>query len=96
MIKMATDIQLKQWRSELKRDYPQIEDYFLNLVIDLYKANPDYVKKLSKKKFKEASNDIPHEIVGAVNIIPADDKETMDKYFKEAIVLPKEDDEASA
>ena len=92
---MATEMQLKTWRAELKRDYPKIEDYFLDLVLDLYKNNPDYVKKLSKKKFKDVSGDIPREIVGAVDVIPSTNTELMNKYFKEPVVLPA-DNEAEA
>lgn len=92
---MATEIQMKQWRSELKRDYPQCADYFIDLVLDLYKANPEYVKKLHKKKFQELTNDTPKEIVGAVDVIPSTDTEAMKKYFKEPVMLPKEGEEAS-
>lgn len=93
---MATEMQLKTWRAELKRDYPKIEDYFLDLVLDLYKNNPDYVKKLSKKKYKEVSGDIPREIVGAVDVIPSTNTELMNKYFKEPVVLPSVEEEATA
>ena len=90
---MATDNQMKQWRNELKRDYPQCADYFIDLVLDLYKGNPEYIKKLHKRKFQELNNDIPNEIVGAVDVTPSTDTEAMKKYFKEPVILPKEDED---
>lgn len=89
---MATETQIKTWRSELKRDFPKCDDFFLDLVLDLYKHNPEYVKKLSKKKFKEVTSDIPHEIVGAVDVIPSTDTDFMNKYFKEPLMLPAEEE----
>lgn len=89
---MATEVQIKQWRKELMKDYPTTDPYFIDLVLDLYKYNPDYIKKLPKKKVKPVeTTPIEKEVVGAVSVIPADDTETINKYFKQPIEL--KDDE---
>jgi hypothetical protein len=93
---MATDIQIKQWRKELIRDYPQCDPYFLDLVLDIYKHNPDYIKKLHKKKFKEITTEVPKEIVGGMSVILADDTETISKYFKTPVALNEDYEEVKA
>ena len=91
-----TPAQKQLWKNELMKDYPTTDRYFIDLVLDLYEKDPTYIKKLSKRKFKEISNDIPHEIVGAVDVIPSTDTEAMKKYFKEPVILPKEEDKTTA
>jgi hypothetical protein len=72
---MATDIQIKQWRTELLNDYKSCDPYFIDLVLSLYKNDAEYVKKFSKKKFKKVEYEVPSEIVGGVSIIDASDTE---------------------
>ena len=86
---MATESQLKEWKKQLIKDFPQVEGYFIDLVLDLYKSNPDYIKKLPKRKFKEIKDEVPKEIVGVVNVVPADAPEVK-KWFKEPIYIPPE------
>lgn len=91
---MATKAQLKQWKAELTRDYPTCQEYFIDLILELYEKNPEYVKKLPKRKFKEVKTETPKEIVGAVSVINNPSDEIISKYFQPAIVL--KDDEQTA
>lgn len=88
---MASDHQLKQWRKELMADFPNVEPYFLDLVLDLYKHNPDYVKKLPKRKFKEVKQNLPSEIVGACSVINNPNDEFINRYFKEPLIIKDEE-----
>jgi hypothetical protein len=88
---MASDQQLKKWREELIRDYPNTDPYFIDVVLDTYKHDPDYIKKLPKKKFKEVKQEIPSEIKGAVEVITPDE-EFIKKYFQEPIQLPQSEE----
>jgi hypothetical protein len=88
-----TTIQKKQWKEELMRDFPNCEEYFINLVLDLYEKNADYVKKLNKKKFKPLEQETPKEIVGAIEIVNGCDEAFIKKYFQEPIYIPPNDDE---
>jgi hypothetical protein len=90
-----TDAQRKQWKQELMRDYPLTEPYFIDLVLDLYKFKPDYVKKLNKKKFNAIEQETPKEIVGAISVVDGNDESFIKKYFQEPIYLPPEDEETS-
>ena len=89
---MATDTQIKQWRTELMNDYKNCDPYFIDLVLSLYKNDPEYVKKLGKNKFKKVEHEVPSELVGNVSIIDASDTEKINHYFKEPIVLPEGDE----
>lgn len=91
---MASEHQLKQWRKELLADFKHCDPYFIDLVLDLYKHNPDYVKKLPKRKFKEVKQDLPREIVGACSVINNPDDEFISKYFKPPITLTEEEAQA--
>jgi hypothetical protein len=82
-----TTIQKKQWKQELMRDFPNCEEYFINLVLDLYEKNADYVRKLNKKKFKPIEQETPKEIVGAIEVVPGTE-EVIKKYFQEPIYIP--------
>ena len=88
---MATKTQIAQWKDELQRDFKSCDPYFINLICELYESNPDYVKKVVKKKFKKVEVDTPKEIVGAVNIIKDPTPEVIDKYFKAPIVIKDEE-----
>jgi len=90
---MATKAQLKQWKAELTRDYPTCEPYFIDLILELYEKNPEYIKKLPKRKFKEVTAETPKEIVGAVSVINNPSEEIIKKYFKEPTVI-KEDEQS--
>jgi hypothetical protein len=88
-----TPSQKKQWKQELMRDYANIEPFFLDLVLDLYEKNPDYVKKLHKKKFKPVTNEVPKEIVGGITVVDGTDEAFIKKYFKEPEYIPPTDDD---
>lgn len=90
---MATEIQLKTWKKELMRDYPNVDSYFVDLVLDLYKYNPDYIKKLNKKKFQPINEEIPTEFVGAIDVVDGNNEEFIKKYFKEPEYIPPSEDE---
>jgi hypothetical protein len=90
---MATEVQLKTWKKELMTDYPNIDPYFVDLVLDLYKHNPDYVKKLHKKKFEPINKEVQTEIVGAIDVVDGSDEAFIKKYFKEPEYIPPPDEE---
>jgi hypothetical protein len=83
-----TQTQRKQWKQELMRDYPNIEPYFIDILLDLYDKNPEYVKKLPKRKFKPVEQKTPKEIVGAVSVVDGSNEEFVKKYFKEPEYIP--------
>lgn len=91
---MATEIQLKQWKKELMAEFPNCEPFFIDLVLDLYKHNPDYVKKLPKQKVKPVeAKPLPKEIVGCVDVVRQPTADFIDKYFKKPIYLPPEEEQ---
>ena len=90
---MATKSQILQWRAELIKDYPTTDPYFIDLILELYEKNPDYVKRLPKRKFKNVNKETPKEIIGSVSVINNPSEEIINKYFQPPIVL--KDDEQS-
>jgi hypothetical protein len=38
------------WISQIKKDYPNVPDYVVNWMLDVYEKDPDFLKKESKKK----------------------------------------------
>lgn len=89
---MTTEHILKQWRTELMNDYKNCDPYFIDLVLQLYKNDAEYVKKLTKRKFKKVVNEVPKEIIGGVSIIDANDTEKINHYFKQPIVITDDDE----
>jgi hypothetical protein len=92
---MATKTQIAQWKEELKTSFPNCDPYFINLICDIYETNPEYIKKVVKKKFKKVEVETPKEIIGSVNVIKDPSPEIIDKYFKAPIVI-KDDDQVEA
>jgi hypothetical protein len=92
---MATKTQISLWKNELKRDFPNCDPYFINLICEIYETNPEYVKKVVKKKFKNVEVETPKEILGAVNVIKDPSPEIIDKYFNAPVVI-KNDDQVKA
>lgn len=90
---MATKAQIRQWKEELKRDFPTCEPYFIDLVCDIYEKNPEYMKKLPKKKFKPVENTTPAEIMGAVQVLNNPSDEILNKYFKKPLVIEGDETE---
>lgn len=83
--------QKAKWKQELLRDFPNVETYFIDLVLDLYEKNPEYVKKLSKKKIKDFKPvEVPKEIVGACSVVNNPDEEYINRYFKPPITITEE------
>lgn len=91
-----TASQRKQWKQELLRDYPNTEAYFIDLVLDLYDKNADYVKKLHKKKFKPVTQEVPKELVGAITVVDGNDESFIKKYFKEPEYIPPPEEETKS
>jgi hypothetical protein len=92
-LKQMTEHQIKTWRRELLQDNPTCDPYFINLVLDLYKNDPYYIKGLSKRKFKPIVIQVPKEIVGAISIVPATDEKFRKKYFQEPLTLTADDED---
>jgi hypothetical protein len=44
------------WISQIKKDYPNVPDYVVNWMLDVYEKDPDFFKKESKKKHKVQPN----------------------------------------
>jgi hypothetical protein len=40
------------WISQIKKEYPNVPDYVINWMLDVYEKDPDFFKKESKKKHK--------------------------------------------
>jgi hypothetical protein len=52
------------WITQIKKDYPNVSDYVVNWMLDVYEKDPKFSKKESKKKHKvkpktEKVEDIP-------------------------------------
>jgi formylmethanofuran dehydrogenase subunit E len=48
------------WISQIKKDYPNVPDYVVNWMLDVYEKDPEFFKKESKKKHKvKPKEDIP-------------------------------------
>jgi hypothetical protein len=53
--------QIKEWKQQIQNDYPHLNNWFIDLTLELYKTNPEYFRELKKminkekKKNKESS-----------------------------------------
>lgn len=52
-IPKPTDKQIEEWRKQMKKDHPLVEDYFIDLLLEVYKSDPGYVEAAVKKAKKE-------------------------------------------
>jgi len=93
---MAT-AQKQKWKQELMRDYPTAQEYFIDLIIDMYERDAEKFKKLVKKyhKTKPTPPKEPiREIIGAVDVVNAPPQDFLEKYFKAPMHI--KDDEVEA
>ena len=83
--------QRNKWKAEMLRDYPNIEPYFVDILLDLWEKHPEYVKKLHKKKFKDFKHvETPKEIVGSVSVINNPSDDFLAKYFQPPLEIKEE------
>lgn len=85
--------QKQKWKQELMRDNPNAQEYFIDLVLDLYERDAEKFKKLVKKHQKTKPEPIKEqakEIIGACEIIHNPDEEYINRYFKTPLTITED------
>jgi len=80
--------QKQKWKSEILHNNPHVDEYFVDLIIDLYERDAEKFKKLVKKHQKTKPEPIKEpikEIIGAVDVVKNPDEDFINKYFKAPI-----------
>lgn len=88
-----TKKQRADFEDSLMQDFPQLDPYFVNILLDVYEKNPTFVEKLSRKHEKMGPPPpvaVETLITGAVEVKPAnDDWPEQDPLFR---VLEEEEE----